>query len=369
MNPDNVDSSAALRAPLCSSPVAPSGVIPTPLAGLTRDRLLALAKAQHGLSAERVKVAHRAFWLGDPTPTLGPAFPIAVPIVEDCIEERLDTPTGEEVTAKAKLRLEDGNCIEMVRIPRTRGNTALCVSTQVGCRMGCRFCQTARMGHLRNLTPAEIVMQVWVARHVLKWPLRGIVFMGMGEPLDNFDAVATALEVLMDRPAFSFTQEHLNICTVGHVEGIAKLKALGHRRLMLSISLNAGTDEVRKSLMPINNRWSLTELQQALIAYRMRDQQVFIVNYCLLPGINDRPEDINGIADFLAPLGRSVLNLIPYNPGTDPIAKRPDEDCIRTFTDALMARGVIVRRRRTRGSTVMAACGQLGAKKDSDYLQ
>jgi 23S rRNA (adenine2503-C2)-methyltransferase len=236
----------------------------------------------------------------------------------------------------------------------------LCISSQVGCKMGCRFCETGRMGLLRNLTAAEIVAQVLVARHRLGLSFRNLVFMGMGEALDNADAVLEALEVLCDQRGLSFSQERITVCTVGHVEGIARLAATGYRRLNLSVSLNAPDQRLRAELMPIARRHDLDELQAALRAYRPRRNFALGVNYCLLPGINDRREDAAGVARFCAPLERVMVNVIPYNPGGDPIAPVPTEDGIDRFIGFLREEGLPVRRRVTKGRSVMAACGQLG---------
>ena len=263
-------------------------------------------------------------------------------------------------TSKMVLRLQDGLEVESVRIPMGRGRYTLCVSSQVGCKMGCRFCETGRMGLLRHLRTEEIIAQLLVARHRLGWPIRNIVFMGMGEALDNSKNVLRALRVLNDEAGLAIGQERLTICTVGHVEGIRLLDQLGFKRLNLSISLNAANDSLRNELMPINRRTDLAELQRALIAYRPRRNFALGVNYCLLPGINDSEADAREVAAFCKPLDRVLVNLIPYNPGSMPLTRAPEEAEVEQFIAWLRAEGLPVRERVTKGRRVMAACGQLG---------
>lgn len=268
---------------------------------------------------------------------------------------------GEQgATSKAVLRLHDGLEVESVCIPMGRGRYTLCVSSQVGCKMKCAFCETGRMGLLRHLTTEEIIAQVLVARHRLGWPIRNIVFMGMGEALDNPDNVIHALRVLNDEASLAIGQERLTICTVGHVEGIRLLDREGFKRLNLSISLNAASDSLRSELMPINRRTNLAELQRVLASYRPRRNFALGVNYCLIPGMNDAEEDARAIAKFCEPLGRVLVNVIPYNPGSQPISRAPEEAEIERFIGWLRESGLPVRERVTKGRNVMAACGQLG---------
>lgn len=268
--------------------------------------------------------------------------------------------TGDEGTIKAVLRTKDGLEIECVRIPMAKDRYTLCVSSQVGCKLACAFCETGRMGLLRNLEPAEIVGQLVAAQTVLGWDIRNIVFMGMGEPLDNADNVLQTLRVLNDRYGLSYAQPRLTICTAGNPEGIRRLGELGWKRLDLSISLNAAFDDKRDRLMPINRKYPLAELQAALVAYPRRPKFVYAINYCLLPGFNDTQEDARAVAEFCAPLGRVLVNVIPYNPGTAPLTRPPTDDEVDKFLGWLSEGGVPVRRRVTKGRSVMAACGQLG---------
>jgi 23S rRNA (adenine2503-C2)-methyltransferase len=236
----------------------------------------------------------------------------------------------------------------------------LCLSSQVGCKMGCTFCETGRMGLIRHLTAAEIVAEVVTVRAKLGWSVRNLVFMGMGEALDNADNVIQALKVLTDQRGLHFSQERLTICTAGHAEGLAKLAALGWKRLNLSISLNAANDEARSRIMPVNRKTPLAELQQILAAYPQRRNFTLGVNYCLMPGMNDARQDATDIAAFCQPLGRVLINLIPYNPGNAPLTRAPEEDEIIRFIGWLREENLPVRRRVTKGRSIMAACGQLG---------
>lgn len=298
----------------------------------------------HGLGAAAVKA-----WLEN--------FRLFLPSVVRVIDE----PDDEgRVTSKAVLRAFDGLEYECVRIPMNRGTSTLCISSQVGCKMACSFCETGKMGLLRNLSAAEIVAQLVVARAVLGWEIKNVVFMGMGEALDNADAVLQTLRVINDRKGFHIGQQRITVCTAGHVEGIQKLAALGWKRLNLSVSLNAPEDELRASIMPINRKNPLSALKSALAAYPQRSGFFLAVNYCLMPAINDRREHAAGIARFFDGLGKAVINLIPYNPGSQPLTRAPTEEEIARFIAWLDEEKVPVRRRVTRGRSVMAACGQLG---------
>lgn len=263
------------------------------------------------------------------------------------------TPTGE--VEKRLVRFPDGRAVESVRLPMGRGRSSLCVSTQVGCARACVFCETGRDGLLRNLTAGEIVAQVTLACRQRRPDT--LVFMGMGEPLDNLPALLSALCVLTDR-GLAYARDRLTVCTVGHVPGIAALARLGYKRLGLALSLNAADDRLRRELMP-KTRWPLAEVQQALIDYRQRRNLALGIHWCLLPGVNDSPADAVAIRRFCAPLGRVLVHVIPYNPGTAPVTRAPDAGEVERFVGLLRGEGLAVRSRVTKGRSVMAACGQL----------
>ena len=273
-----------------------------------------------------------------------------------------EAPFAEGSTTKLVFATRDAHRIEAVSIPMHGGNRTLCVSCQVGCARGCAFCETGRGGLERDLRSSEIVAQVLGASLALGVRFRNIVFMGMGEPLDNLAEVAQAIAVLRDRRALSYSIERITVCTSGDAAGIRALAALGLKRLNLSISLNAARDELRSFLMPVNRTTPLADLASALAEYPSRRNFVLVVNYCLLPGINDAEEDARAVARFCSAVGRSLVNLIPYNPGSEPIAREPTEREIGRFIGLLEAEAVPVRRRAAKGASVMAACGQLGGR-------
>jgi len=292
-------------------------------------------------------------------------FSMTLPEVLRTVDEEGETGT----TAKAVLRLHDGWEVECVLIPMGRGRSTLCVSSQVGCKMGCTFCETAKMGLIRHLGAHEIVAQILVAKRVLGWPVRNVVFMGMGEALDNADALFQAIRVLNDPAGMAMGQERMTICTVGRVDGIERLAKEGLKRINLSVSLNAPNDTARDRLMPVNRKYPLAELQRALAAYRPRRNFTLGVNVCLMPGLNDSREDAAAIAAFCEPIARVLVNVIPYNPGSDPLTRAPSDEEIDRFIGWLREEGLPVRKRITKGRSVMAACGQLGNPEARDALR
>jgi 23S rRNA (adenine2503-C2)-methyltransferase len=337
-----------------------SSHLPVPVFGLTGE---AFAAATAGLPGGRegALAIYRDTWHGlrlpaDLSPRWRAALDDAAPEPEQVLEESTEAGT----TSKCSLRLRDGHRIEMVRIPVKGGRTStLCLSSQVGCRLGCAFCETARLGLVRDLEPAEIAGQV-VAALRLGWQPRNLVFMGMGEPLDNADNLLAALQVLTDVRGLGLARERLTVCTAGHAEGIARLAALGWTRLNLSISLNAADDTTRTRLMPINRHTPLSTLRNVLLSYPKRRNFALGVNWCLLPGINNSREDARRLAAFTAPLGRVMVNVIPYNPGSRPLSRAPTPAEVEEFCACLQAEGLPVRTRTPRGRGIMAACGQLG---------
>lgn len=286
-------------------------------------------------------------------------FEAPLPAVSRHVQEPHPAYPGS-ITRKLVLSTADGLELESVLIPMGPDKHTLCVSSQIGCKRACRFCETGRMGFLRDLTAAEIVGQVVRARAVVSGTVTNIVFMGMGEALDNADAVLQALRVLNDNKGLSYGQQKITVCTVGNPEGLQRLADLGWRRLNISISLNAATDGQRSALMPINRTFPLPVLQDALVRHPRRPSFVYAINYCLMPDLNDAREDALAVARFVAPLGRCLVNVIPYNPGSKPLTRAPTDAEVDRFMGWLAEAGVPVRRRTTKGRSVMAACGQLG---------
>jgi 23S rRNA (adenine2503-C2)-methyltransferase len=274
-------------------------------------------------------------------------------------------PGEAGTTSKALLGTADGHRVECVRIPMPGGDgsrATLCVSSQAGCRMGCAFCETGRKGFMRDLSAAEIVSQVATTRALLGWSCGNVVFMGMGECLDNFDETSRALSVLTDPRGLGYSWERLTLCTCGPPGGVERLRGLGLKRLGLSISLNASSDESRSALMPVNRLNGLEALASSLAAYPQRRNFALGVNWCLMPGVNDSREDAAGAAAFCSRAGRCLVNLIPYNPGSSPIARAPRDEELDRFASWLEEGGCIVRRRASKGGSIMAGCGQLAGR-------
>lgn len=259
-------------------------------------------------------------------------------------------------------RTHDGLDIESVAVPMHGAQRAwrtLCVSSQVGCARGCTFCQTAQLGLVRNLTAAEIVGQVVSAQRYFEQSVRNVVFMGMGEPMDNFDNVIQAIRVLVDRSGLSLAFERITVSTVGIAVGIRRLAELGWRRLNLAVSLNAPNDEIRREIMPIAHKVSMQELRETLLAYPLRKCQYFMIEYVLIPGLNDAPEHAAQLAEYLRPLD-CVVNVIAYNPRDNSPWPAASAEQVKQFMAWLGEHGQMAKRRITKGRDYMAACGQLG---------
>lgn len=271
-------------------------------------------------------------------------------------QEKSDGETG-----KILLQTEDGLEVESVLIPMQAGGT-LCVSSQVGCRMGCAFCETGRMGLLRNLTAGEIVSQVFIAKHWLGFDMRNVVFMGMGEPFDNYDHVMQAVRILCDPRGLGFGKRHLTISTSGCVEGIRKMMAEGEQAPNLAVSVNAPSDDERNRLMPVNRRHNMAELYEAMRDYCATTRRQILIAYVLLKGVNDTLDHADRLADYLQGLDVKV-NLIPYNPQTRDRYQPPDGGTLDAFVLRLRERGYLTLLRLTKGKDIMAACGQLGNLK------
>ena len=268
-------------------------------------------------------------------------------------------------TSKWVLRLADGAEIETVFIPYAHRLT-LCVSSQVGCAFGCTFCATAAMGRVRDLTAAEIIGQVLtlLEGHEVAPDRRfNIVFMGMGEPLDNFDEVMTAFDILTDPLGAGLSWRRITLSTVGHVDGIRRLGARQHRP-RLAVSLNATTDLLRGRIMPINKKWPLAVLRQAMADFPVRPGERITCEYVLMAGETDDSEDARRLARFLHGLP-ARLNLIPWNPSPGLPHARPDDATIERFRDALLRRGLDASIRFSRGGEAAAACGQLVTSRDA----
>jgi len=270
----------------------------------------------------------------------------------------VDAMAEQDGVVKLVFRLADGARVETVVIPASN-RTTLCVSSQAGCRMGCLFCTTGARGFCRDLRPEEIVGQVYAARHVLGHAVDNIVFMGMGEPLDNAAHVFQAIRVLSDQRGFDIAPRRMTLSTAGLPEGIRMLGERGFPGLRLAISLNAANDRLRSRLMPVNRHYPLAVLKQALQKYPLRGKELFFIEYVLLQGVNDSPEHAAELAMFVRDIPVRV-NVIAFNPGPLSRFTAPDTDGCRRFCACLAREGIFVRQRSSRGQGIQAACGQLG---------
>jgi 23S rRNA (adenine2503-C2)-methyltransferase len=256
----------------------------------------------------------------------------------------------------------DGYEIESVIIPmgdRDKTWRTLCISSQVGCARGCTFCQTGKMGLLRNLSTAEILGQITAARRHFGANIRNVVFMGMGEPMDNLEHVIDAIRAMHEDHEQQIPRRRITVSTVGKCEGIRRLAALRWRRLNLAVSLNAPNDEIRSQIMPINRTEPMAALKEAICAYPVRAGGHVLIEYVLLKGVNDAPQHAEELADYLHSLPTCV-NLIPWNSCEGLPFETPPEPEITRFQQILMKRGQLTFRRNTKGQQTMAACGQLG---------
>jgi 23S rRNA (adenine2503-C2)-methyltransferase len=262
---------------------------------------------------------------------------------------------------KFLFALEDGNLIESVLIPE-EGHYTLCLSTQVGCAQGCRFCLTARRGLIRNLQAGEIVNQVLAVRREISdgLPLTNLVFMGMGEPLANFPALVRALTVISAPWGLKFSHRRLTVSTAGLAPFIPRLGR--EARANLTVSLNAADDETRNRIMPINRRYPLQDLISACRAFPLPRHRRITFAYVLLNGINDAPEQARQLARLLRGL-RAKINLIPFNRHPRLPYEPPPEERTLTFQEILREANYTVLIRESRGQEINAACGQLAGER------
>jgi 23S rRNA (adenine2503-C2)-methyltransferase len=267
---------------------------------------------------------------------------------------------SKDQTKKFLFELEDGEHIESVLIPE-RGHYTLCISSQVGCAQRCRFCYTGRMGLRRNLQGSEIINQILAVMETLTEndpQLTNIVLMGMGEPLDNFENVQRALNILLSPKGLQFSHRHVTLSTAGLVP---QMKALGERLpVNLAVSLNAADDATRNRLMPINRTYPLKTLMQACREFPLPHGKRITFEYILIKGINDSPLQAKGLAGLLKGI-KAKINLIPFNvlPGIG--FEPPEEKTLLAFQDILISHRYTAIIRRSKGADISAACGQLHA--------
>jgi 23S rRNA (adenine2503-C2)-methyltransferase len=286
------------------------------------------------------------------------------------IPEVVSKLVSEDGTRKYLVRIAGGHEVEVVYIPEEDRGT-LCVSSQVGCTLTCSFCHTGTQKLVRNLTAAEIVGQIMMARDDLEeWPVPGapkdetrllsnIVLMGMGEPLYNFDNVRDAMKIAMDPEGISLSRRRITLSTSGVVPEIARTaQEIG---CLLAISFHATTDETRDVLVPINKRWNIEELLGALSAYpKASNSERITFEYVMLDGVNDSDEDAHRLIEHIKRHNiPAKINLIPFNEWPGSPYKRSSNNRIRAFANIIYQAGYASPIRKTRGDDIMAACGQL----------
>jgi 23S rRNA (adenine2503-C2)-methyltransferase len=281
-----------------------------------------------------------------------------------------EVQTSHDGTRKIRMVTRDGYSIESVLIPDGE-KTTQCISSQVGCAVDCQFCATAKLGLTRNLDPGEIVDQVYRARALLaevepERRLTNIVYMGMGEPLHNYDHVMTSLRILTHDLGAGLSQRRITVSTAGMVPRIEKL-GREDVRPNLAVSLNASSDEVRDRIMPINRKWDIGKLLGAIRAYPLEHRRRVTFEYVLLAGVNDSLEDAARLARLLRGI-RCKVNIIPWNPHPESDFQRPAAVDIEAFQEECKRLGLPTYLRTPRGDDIDAACGQLANRSNGQLL-
>ena len=284
-------------------------------------------------------------------------------------------------TIKWLFDVGDGNAVETVFIPEDDRGT-LCVSSQAGCAVGCRFCSTGHQGFSRNLTTGEILSQLWFAEHFLRRQfntdervISNVVMMGMGEPLQNYSALVPALRAMLDDHGYGLSRRRVTVSTSGVVPMMDRLG--DDCPVALAVSLHAPADALRDNLVPLNKKYPLHELLDACRRYLAHAPRDFITfEYCMLDGVNDQPEHAQALIDLVKPprgQGQPVpckFNLIPFNPFPASGLTRSSAARVKSFAEQLSGAGIVTTVRKTRGDDIDAACGQLaGDVKDRTQVQ
>ena len=267
-----------------------------------------------------------------------------------------DTSIDEDGTVKITILMHDNAAIESVLLQDESERKTACLSSQIGCALGCTFCRTGTMGLLRNLSAGEIVEQYLHLRNSFG-DIQNIVFMGMGEPMMNLDEVLKAIDILHHPKGLNIGMRRITISTSGVVPGIDRLARTG-LQLRLAVSLISANQELRAELMPIARTTDLKQLQDALIRFQEKQQRRITLEYVIFRGRNTRPADAAALADFVRPL-RVLINLIPWNPVKGLGFEEPTEEEVRKFQEMVEKRGLATSRRYRRGRGVNGACGQL----------
>jgi len=273
--------------------------------------------------------------------------------------EPTEVRISRDGTRKYRLLLGDGEAIESVLLPE-KDHFTLCFSTQVGCALGCKFCLTGERGKVRNLDPSEMIDQIIAVRATLPsgGKLTNLVLMGMGDPLENFQNVVRALEVIRSPAGLQFSHRRVTLSTAGIIPRIKELYSRRHF-VMLAVSLNASTDEQRSELMPVNRKYPLKDLLDTCRGIPLANREKITFEYVLIKGVNDSGEDAQRLTRLLSGI-RAKINLIPFNIYPGSRFQTPGEETVRKFREVLMAEGFPAMVRQSKGADILAACGQLG---------
>lgn len=277
-------------------------------------------------------------------------FKVIIPKIVEVFESNVDG------TKKMLLQMDDGNLIESVIMRYKHGNS-ICISTQIGCRMGCKFCASTIGGRIRDLTSGEILSQILVAQKYLEERISNVVLMGSGEPLDNYNNVIKFLRLVNAEYGLNIGQRHITLSTCGIVPKIKDLADL-EMSITLAISLHAFSDDKRREIMPIANKYSIAEILEACRYYIDKTGRRITFEYSLVSGINDDREDAKSLAKLLKGMLCHV-NLIPVNEIKENTLKRPSKTIVVNFEEVLKSNGIEVTVRREMGTDINAACGQL----------
>ncbi len=280
-------------------------------------------------------------------------------VFDNFLPEIIKNEISKDGTKKYLLSLVDDNKIEMVLIPNKERNT-LCISSQVGCTRNCSFCATASMGLIRNLDVYEILSQVYLAIKELKEnKLTNIVFMGMGEPLDNLENVIKAVRILQNKQCFSFSPRRITISTCGIIPKLIVLAESG-LKMKLAVSLNSAIQGKREKLMPVSRKYSLTDLKKALLNFRRKTAFYITFEYVMIKDFNMGKEDVKALLKFLGDIS-CKLNVIKWNEVSSLPYKSPSEEEVTEFIHRMESLSSAVTYRMSRGWDINAACGQLAA--------
>lgn len=286
------------------------------------------------------------------------------------VQEMHHSQSGSH-TRKFLSRLTDGELVESVIIPAAVGRggahsdrITLCVSSQVGCAFGCRFCASGMLGFRRNLSTAEIIGQILAAQDLTPGRIDNLVFMGMGEPLANTDQLLPALRLITDPSLLGIGARHITVSTSGHVPGLRLLASCGVP-VRLAVSLHGASDEVRSQIMPVNRKWSLAQLLPALEQWNRTTKHMITLEYILISGVNDSLDQAELLASLAHRLNAKV-NLIPYNTVQGLPWTRPSEAHCRDFCHRLLIHKIPVTMRYEKGHDINAACGQLRLRRSTE---